>query len=94
MSEPALSEVEGTRPGRATLGRLLLYAATVNEYSPTPLSLSGQDSRRGGPHLVRGYDGRSLSIFAAMMKSLCVRPSILCVHMVISALPQVSRMSG
>ena len=40
------------------------------------------------------YAGNSLSILAAMMKSLWVRPSILCVHIVISALPQVSRMSG
>jgi hypothetical protein len=42
----------------------------------------------------RGHAGKSWSILAAMMKSLCVRPSILCVHNVISALPQASRMSG
>ena len=35
-----------------------------------------------------------LSIFAAMMKSLSVRPSILWVHSVISALPQANRISG
>src|SRR6185369_9475526 len=36
----------------------------------------------------------SWSILAAMMKSLWVRPSILCVHRVISAFPHASRMSG
>jgi len=39
----------------------------------------------------RGYN---LSILAARMKSLSVRPLILWVHVVISALPQPSRMSG
>ncbi len=36
----------------------------------------------------------SRSIFAAIMKSLSASPSILCVHKVISAFPQESRMSG
>ena len=40
------------------------------------------------------YSPLSRSIFAAIMKSLSVKPLILCVHSVISALPQASRMSG
>jgi hypothetical protein len=36
----------------------------------------------------------NLSILAARIKSLSVRPLILCVHVVTSALPQESRMSG
>ena len=46
--------------------------------------------------MVRGqsYDLWSLSIFAARMKSLSVRPLILCVQVVIATFPQASEMSG
>ena len=73
-----------TRPDRATLGRVLFSSSKW---------ASLRTAGGGCPHVVLG-GGNSLSILAAMMKSLWVRPSILCVHMVISALPHVSRMSG
>ncbi len=62
-----------------------------------PSDTTNQKTNKTG--LVRGsslinYRLYNLSILAAMMKSLSVRPSTLWVQMVIPTLPQVSRMSG
>jgi hypothetical protein len=82
----------GLRPVQAE--QRLAGVVLLDELLPNmPLSFTQPDSQGGCPHVGR-YAGKSMSILAAMMKSLCVSPSILCVHMVISALPHVSRMSG
>ena len=76
---------------RLSDAQLLVCCWDVSNVTPLPSFRSAWTAEGGCPHAVYF---ESWSIFAAMMKSLWVRPSILCVHRVISAFPHASRMSG
>ncbi len=90
----AIISIDQDRDERGLPGDLtarILFKAAVRP----PIEMKHVPTSHLAVHFQRNTKSRySLSIFAARMKSLSVRPLILCVHVVTSALPHVSRTSG